>query len=184
MIILTDINGIVYSAMNGGEPDLSGTDYTGAYEIQDTMRVRDCINRPLSDFTLINTLATQPGTHDQLNSVKSERASAINKACRLEIISGFESSALGSPHQYPFKEEDQSNLTATFLLANQQGVSKPFKCWDSSGVSEYRMHTFAQIVQVGADAETHKMAALVKANTLKAQIAAATTAAEVEAIVW
>lgn len=116
--------------------------------------------------------------------LKSDTREAINTACRNQIISGFESSALGTPHQYPFEEEDQSNLMSTFMLAKELNVSKVFKCWDSAGVDDYRLHTVAQLQQVGQDAETHKMTALIKARTLKAQIDAATTAAEVEAIVW
>lgn len=119
-----------------------------------------------------------------LEKYQARQTRVVNEACRAEIISGFESSALGSPHQYPFKEEDQSNLLATFMLAKELGISKPFKCWDSGGAANYRMHTVAQLTQVGQDADLHKMAALVKANTLKIQIAAATTAAEVEAIAW
>lgn len=119
-----------------------------------------------------------------LERYQSRQTKTINEACHAEIVAGFESSALGAPHQYPFKEEDQNNLLSTFILAKEVGASKPFKCWDSEGVADYRMHTVAQLHQVGQDAEAHKMAALVKANTLKMQIAAATTAAEVEAITW
>lgn len=116
--------------------------------------------------------------------LKADARDAINLACRTEIVAGFESSALGTAHHYPFDPEDQSNLMSTFMLAKELNVDKPFKCWDTAGVVGYRMHTVAQLQLVGQDAETHKMAALMKAATLKAQIDAATTAAEVEAIVW
>ena len=119
-----------------------------------------------------------------LPDIRGDASERINAACRAQIVAGFESSALGAAHLYPFKPEDQSNLMSTFMLSQISAMDKPFKCWDSSGVSSYRMHTTAQLQQVGQDAETHKMAALVKANTLKAQIAAATTLAEIEAIVW
>lgn len=119
-----------------------------------------------------------------LERYQARQTKLINEACHAEIVAGFESSALGAPHQYPFKEEDQSNLLATFMLAKELGISKPFKCWDLAGVADYRMHTVEQLSQVGQDADAHKMAALVKANTKKIEIAATTTAAEVEAITW
>lgn len=108
----------------------------------------------------------------------------MNRRCAGEITKGFHSSALGEEHFYQSGEYDQMNLLAVFMLAKEAGSSKPFKCQNTGGVWDYRMHTVAQLHQVGQDAEAHKMAALVKANTLKMQIAAATTAAEVEAITW
>lgn len=116
--------------------------------------------------------------------LKEEARNRINGECRDQIIAGFESSALGEPHQYPFKGEDQSNLMSTFMLAKELNVDKPFKCWDAAGIVGYRIHTVAQLQQVGQDADNHKMIALIKAATLKARIEATANAAEVEAIIW
>ena len=183
MIIATDINGLVYKA----NPTYSADDYSqasGVYEINTAEKTTNLLLRPLSDFTILQTITTESGTFDLMVSIKSHQTAEINTACRTEIVSGFDSDALGTTHTYPSKEEDQTNLMATFVLAKELNASKPFKCWDAAGVADYRVHTVAQLHQAGQDAETHKMAALVKANTLKAQIAAATTLAEIEAIVW
>ena len=183
MIIATDINGLVYKA----NPTYSADDYSqasGVYEINTAEKTTDLLLRPLSDFTILQTITTESGTFDLMVAIKSHQTAEINTACRAQIVAGFESSALGAAHFYPFKPEDQSNLMSTFMLSQISAMDKPFKCWDSSGVSGYRMHTTAQLQQVGQDAEAHKMTALVKANTLKAQIEVATTKAAVEAIVW
>ena len=184
MILLTDVNDIVFSGAHGGEIDLSGGAFSTAYEIDTSEKVRDCMNRHIAEFTVISTLATGNGGVDQILVLKTRQAGIINVACRTEIVSGFDSDALGTTHTYPSKEEDQTNLMATFVLAKELNASKPFKCWDAAGVADYRVHTVAELHQVGQDAELHKMTALVKANTLKAQIEVATTKTDVEAIVW
>jgi len=183
MIIAVDVNGLIYKANATYTPE----DYFGAsgvYEITTTFSGRELVGRPLTEFAVDETLLVQPGNVDLLPDIRRKQISIANARCRLEIELGFPSSALGTAHQYPCKEEDQTNLMATFVLAKELNVSKPFKCRDSSGVADYRMHTVAELHQVGQDAELHKMTALVKANTLKAQIEVATTKTDVEAIVW
>ena len=184
MIVTTDVNGIIVSAHTGDAIETEMGSASGMYKITAEGKPKTVTGTLLSGYAIIETISTQTGTLDHLPRFKGRRRESINAACRNEIESGFTSAALGADHTYPSKEEDQTNLMATFVLAKELNASKPFKCWDAAGVADYRVHTVAQLHQVGQDAETHKMAALMKANTLKAQIAAATTLAEIEAIVW
>jgi hypothetical protein len=60
----------------------------------------------------------------------------------------------------------------------------PFWCEGPAGVWNYAQHTATQIQQVGLDGKAAITANLVKNKTLAAQIMAAKTVAQVQAIVW
>ncbi len=68
--------------------------------------------------------------------------------------------------------------------AQWQLWSTMFWCEDSSGTWAWASHSAAQIVQAGRDIKAVIMAYRTKNATLAAQIAAATTVADVEAITW
>jgi hypothetical protein len=57
-------------------------------------------------------------------------------------------------------------------------------CCDSNGIWAYRLHTAAQIQQAGDDGKAAILPLLMKVKDLRTQIEAATTVAEVNAIVW
>jgi len=119
-----------------------------------------------------------------LDELKASKTSEINTSCSKAITSGFTSSALGTPHTYQSDQTDQLNLIGVVAA----GTDDYFKCGvtDANGniTWNYELHTIAQLQQVLADGKAHKQALLQKANTLKVQVASATTVAEVEAIVW
>lgn len=119
---------------------------------------------------------------------KTRKIAELREACTQQIVSGFVSSALGAAHTYPAKPQDQANLTgsvlASLLPGNPTNWATPFWCADTTGAWAYQMHSAAQIQQVGQDAKTAIVAALVKNETLAAQVSAATTTAQVDAIVW
>lgn len=121
-----------------------------------------------------------PSDADLLAEAKLVRTAGINNACAAEITGGFVSSALGTPHTYDSEETDQLNL----IGAASMGVDIPYKCADASGIKDFRLHTPAQLKQVLADGATVKLTALQKAAVLKAQVAAAGTVDEVEAVGW
>ena len=60
----------------------------------------------------------------------------------------------------------------------------PFWCQDPSGAWSYQLHTAEQIRQVGMDGYHATLAKLQRKGQLEAQIAAAQTLAEVQAITW
>lgn len=109
-----------------------------------------------------------PGTSkpEQLQSLYRQKNTEINTACETAITGGFWSSALGSPHQYPSKLDDQLNLTGSIL----QGFDSPYGCRDEQDVKELRPHTAKQLRQVSEDFTTYKMQLLQRANQLKQQL--------------
>jgi hypothetical protein len=102
----------------------------------------------------------------------ASRMAAVNSACQLTIIGGIWSSALGTPHQYATQLEDQLNLTGLIL----RGIGGGYPCTDETGVRDYLDHSAAQLSQIGDEFTTFKMAALTKANDLKAKLAEALAA--------
>jgi hypothetical protein len=124
----------------------------------------------------------------ELAAAQATQTALISQACQNAIYAGFTSSALGAAHTYPAKDLDQQNLTASVLSSLMPGLSSnwttPFWCADANGNWAYVQHTAAQIQQVGVDGKAAILICLTKNQTLAAQIAAATTVAQVQAIVW
>lgn len=147
-------------------------------------------------LTWNNALGTQP-TQDQMQTAldgvqlagyKQQQISLIAAASITAQTSGFTSSALGSEYSYPSDLQDQANLNAvatssTFPI-QPAGATYAFWCTSSTGVSGFVSHTAAQIQRVGMDGLAAIMAQKAKQWDLTQQIAAATTVAAVQAIVW
>jgi hypothetical protein len=123
--------------------------------------------------------------NDILKLIKDAKIIKLNISCGEEIISGFNSSALGSEHKYQSELEDQTNLIG-LVAAGTDDVFKAGNLDVDGNVTswEYKLHTATQLKQVLADGATHKQTALAKYYTLKAEVEACTTEAQVEAIVW
>ncbi|MBU9380630.1 DUF4376 domain-containing protein [Burkholderia gladioli] len=124
----------------------------------------------------------------QLAGGRAAQMAAITAACANAITAGFTSSALGAEHTYPASITDQQNLTASVLASIYPGLAAnwttPFWCADASGAWAYVEHTAAQIQQVGQDGKAAILAALTKKQQLTEQVAAATTLAAIQAVVW
>lgn len=122
-----------------------------------------------------------------LDGVVEYQKRILNFECERVIKSGFVSSALGTPHTYPTKTEDQRNLSDLKL----GGVGGPFDADDGNG-QQMIAHTAAQIDQVWSDGKDFKIAMITQCKTLKAQvdtIAAGEGTVEekvaaIEAVVW
>ena len=142
---------------------------------------------------------TKPGEHYEwdwttqvwllnLESSRSSKAVVIDTACRTTILAGFKSSALGVEHHYPAKLTDQSNLSGSILTSMLPDTPAdwvtPFWCADGSGVWEFRLHTAAQIQQVGRDGKQAILLAMGKNEQLQTSIALATTLEEINQINW
>lgn len=123
-----------------------------------------------------------------LSTVQTSQINILDNACSATIVGGFTSSALGTAYNYPSTPTDQMNLSASVIasmLPNlAQDWSTPFWCVDSNNVWALRNHTIAQIQQVGSDAKTFVQTQIVKNANLAAQVIAATTVAQVQAITW
>ncbi len=109
----------------------------------------------------------------------------LSASCKAEILAGMVSSALGTPHKYDGDIESQLNLAGAKDYAVANNVSVDFTCTNqATGVKAAVTHTPAQIQQAFNDGAVFKMARLSKFRTLKAQVEAAATVADVEAVVW
>lgn len=123
-----------------------------------------------------------------LEDVRNNKAREIDQACRSTILAGFDSDALGTTYHYPAKATDQSNLSGSVLASLLPDTPAdwvtPFWCADINGLWEFRLHTAAQIQQVGRDAKAAILAAMGRNEVLQAQISAATSIEELEAVGW
>lgn len=133
-------------------------------------------------------VAVAPASLMTLAEAQSEQIAKLSAACQAQIYAGFQSSALGAVHNYPAKDKDQANLSASVvasLLPNlPAGWTTPFWCEDSTGAWSLAPHTAAQIQQVGSDGKAAIVAALEKNDSLANQVMAATDVPSVQAIVW
>lgn len=118
-----------------------------------------------------------------LSYVHQQQTTAINDACSAEITGGFWSSGLGEPHRYSSEQSDQLNLIGVI----QRGLDSPYACRDAQGSKEFRLHTAAQLRQVGDDLTVYKLHLLQWADHLKQQLDAALEGSDLpalEAITW
>jgi hypothetical protein len=119
---------------------------------------------------------------------RAHKAAAISSCCTDAILAGFASSALGEPHTYPAKPNDQINLAGLVMRSFYPSVgpdwARPFWCMDVGHVWAYRMHTAAQIQQVGDDSIDANLIQRGINEQLQAQIIAAETPADLAEINW
>ncbi|WP_017863769.1 hypothetical protein [Leptospira santarosai] len=92
----------------------------------------------------------------------------VNSICEQKIVSGFASTALGTPHFYSSDRDDQLNLRDLVLL----GAPVLYKCADRDGVRKYRNHTAEQIKRVFVDGVVRRTFLLQTCASLKAAIEA------------
>lgn len=105
----------------------------------------------------------------KLSDIKEQIFQKINKLCYEEIVSGFESKALGEVHVYDSEDVDQVNL----IGAVASGSDVYYKCSrNSDGLRDFFLHTNAQVKQVLADGASRKISLLQHCYELKAGIQA------------
>lgn len=125
---------------------------------------------------------------DTLECARTRKVVEMSQSCADAILAGFVSSALGSAYTYPAKANDQANLLGSVLRSTYPNIaadwSTPFWCADTAGAWAFRMHTAAQIQQVGEDAMLARLTCMGTNEQLAGQIAAAETIEDVAAIVW
>jgi len=127
-------------------------------------------------------------TSVSLASAQATQIAALSASCASAIIAGFTSSALGSVYTYPSKIVDQQNLAASVLASMIPNLpttwTTPFWCANSEGVWARVPHTVDQIQQAGIDGKAAVEGYQAQNDSLAQQVSAATTIAEVQAIVW
>lgn len=122
-----------------------------------------------------------------LDDARKGQALGLDVICKGNITSGFKSSALGLEYNYPSKETDQANLNASVTASMYPGLPQdwitPFWC-ERDGQWRYRMHTAAQIQQVGFDGKNAALSFLAKNADLQEQLANAQTIEDIMAVQW
>lgn len=122
-----------------------------------------------------------------LEGQRAAKIEAISAACHAHIVAGFVCPALGAPHLYPAKPQDQANLVASVtdsLLAGADPAwATPFWCADAAGAWEFRPHTITQIQQVGREGKAATLAAMSRNEALRQQISTA-SADQLAGINW
>lgn len=112
--------------------------------------------------------------------VQQRQIKVLYRACQALIVSGFTSSALGTTYNYSATATDQRNL----ILAAQSSKGGLLSCADQTSTWARVLHTKAQAQQVLEDFVAMADAARTQLSTLEAQIANATTVADVQAVIW
>ena len=121
-----------------------------------------------------------------LDATRAAKVAEISQACATSIVAGFTSTALGAEHTYPAKATDQTNLAGSIidsLLAGAGEWVTPFWCADVDGAWDFRLHTAAQIQQVGRDGKAAILAAMGKNEAMRAQIMQSSIA-QIDEIHW
>lgn len=103
---------------------------------------------------------------------------SVNQACTQQITGGFWSEALGVRYLYDSELQDQLNLTGMIL----RGTDGYLSCADEAGAKAFLEHNIAQLRQIGDEFTEVKLQLLRKANDLKAALAAARAAGDLDAL--
>lgn len=118
-----------------------------------------------------------------LSQYKDSKIAEANQICYQKIISGFTSSALGSPHKYQSEETDQFNTLANLTIAQQNNISVSQKCVEiATGIKSWKSHTPAQILQVFTEGGAHVTAMLQRKDVLAKSIKDAASFDDVDSI--
>jgi len=124
--------------------------------------------------------------YDPLPEIKAEKIKELSAACGETIRAGFKSAALGADHWYDGDVEDQINI----MGAAAAGMDLPFRCYpiDADGnriaPKTFFVHTAAQLQQVYQDGVAFKLGQLQRLEMLRAQVDAAASSSDVEAVAW
>ncbi|PAF44173.1 hypothetical protein [Helicobacter sp. 11S02629-2] len=113
--------------------------------------------------TLPNNANIKLEGKSELEKAKILKEQELNKICD-GLIVRFKSDALGSPHFYDFKEEDQLNLMGLYNLK----VDSFFRCQaEGKDYKENLPHTKKQLEKVAIDGGNNKTKAIFECGILK-----------------
>ncbi|NKB37843.1 MAG: hypothetical protein GKR93_11855 [Gammaproteobacteria bacterium] len=119
-----------------------------------------------------------------LENIKADRISALNESFVTALNGGFDSDALGTTHKYDSEQHNRDWIQASVVSGN---IDELITCDDKLANADSkhpRVHTVSQSQQAMKDGMTALLAHKTKFRTLRDSVNAATTKAEVEAIVW
>jgi hypothetical protein len=127
-----------------------------------------------------------PTAAQVLASVQASQIKALDAACAEQIVSGFNSSALGTPHLYASTPTDQANLVSAAVAAASAPAGWTTPCWcGAPGAAwTFEQHTAAQIMQVHSDFLATVAGARMRLAALVAAVQAETDVAVIQAERW
>lgn len=115
-----------------------------------------------------------------LDRVKAAKITELDTLCENEILAGFQSAATG--HFFRFNAYDQMNFTQQMLvLISDSTIAEVTWKTEDAGVVTLTRDEFLAVIR---EAEAHKRGLMERYWTLKAQVLAAETVDEVNAIQW
>lgn len=161
--------------------------FIGSTEKTETINVYDNILVDVTyqfDLELGQYVETSRGEeYPDPNAVdpKQAKITELNSQCNATILAGFTSSALGTPHEYDFDYEAQTNIGGVFSAIIGGLVTTP-QYWKASGIPA--LHTTDQLKQLFADGFSHKNTNIGKYWTLKSEVLAAETQEQIDAVQW
>lgn len=126
-------------------------------------------------------------------NLQNDTISSLSDACQFDIISGFTSSALGSPYRYDSGDVDQINLLGTVAktsptTANPDGTSFYYAVRPIvNGIiqpKQYIPHTYSQLRQVLDDGANYKLSELITFNTKRNYVYSLTTIEALKLVTW
>jgi hypothetical protein len=141
------------------------------------------------DLSLIGKVRQADGTFVKpeppaptLEDIKKSKLAELQAARDAAIYTSFQSSALGSPKTYNYNREAYENFRGEAILLNLDPTIDTV-LW-ATVEDGFVTHTRAQFVQVLKDGAAHEKNVKMKYYQLEAQVNAATTIDEVNAITW
>lgn len=144
----------------------------------------ECADNVEVGYSYVNGQFNQPS----LSELKQQHISNLKASCANQIVSGFNSDALGATHLYPCQDHDQRNLIASVTASNLPALASTwttkFWCADSTGAWAFREHTAGQIQKAGLDGKAFIEGLQAKLETLTQQVESATNTADIQSIIW
>lgn len=129
-------------------------------------------------FYVVSGILT--GSKNILSIVQATQLQILSSACATQILSGFSSSALSAAYTYASTDVDQRNI----VQSAQSTKGGLLSCQNATGVWQRVAHSQAQAQNVLEDFVAFRDAARTMLGTLAAQVNAATSVEQVQALVW
>lgn len=126
-------------------------------------------------------LVTQINDEFMLNYFKDLKIQDFSNKCEEAILNGFVSPTTG--HSYRTNRDDQLNLLGEYVFTHaDETITEVY--WKAEDLGTQVSHTRDEFLVMVKEAFKHKKDTLLKLNTLRAQVNACTSDAEILALSW
>jgi len=121
-------------------------------------------------------------TSIELDFAKTDKIQLFSELAKVDVETGFTSSALGVVNYYDAAIEDQINLIGA--VTSNIDLYYATRTSINATIKSYKLHTAAQIRQVMDDGKNFKSVILIKFDALRTQIQSCTNLTSISAVVW